>query len=256
MDYQLFNPSKYRLIGYLLLLLLIFNVHACNCGNDKKRNPKSPDSHNSTKDIQLTFKELSYDVTTHQFTYSIQNKGTDPTEGKVSFRYKNTSATPAQQQATLGGATEQTIAISGPILPHTTTTPPTLPIGFKGQQTVTFTFQLIYLGTKMSEETRTFDQDAISPDAIDTALKNGDFDQVLALINKAPLVAINYQDPRSKDTPLMVAAQAGRLDIVTQLLDKGAEINMLDAQGRNALMLAANNKGSKRLLSKLYNVIY
>jgi ankyrin repeat protein len=252
MDYQLFNLRKYRLVGYVLLLVLIFNTHACDCGNNsgKKRKPTPTDSLNPTIDIQLTFEELSYNVITRQFAYTIQNKGTDPTAGEVSFKYKNTSAIPAQQQATLGGVTEQTMAIPSPILPHNTISQ-TLPLDFNGQQEATFTFQLIYLGTLMSEEKRTFDKDAINPNAIYIALKHSDFDQAVALINNAPLVAINYQDPVLKDTPLLLAAQAGRLDVVTHLLDKGAQIHTIDAQDRNALMVAAGNKANKDLIQLL-----
>ena len=47
-------------------------------------------------------------------------------------------------------------------------------------------------------------------------------------------------------TPLLVAAQLGRLDMVTLLLDHGADITAVDENGENALMLTVQDLANMR----------
>jgi ankyrin repeat protein len=53
---------------------------------------------------------------------------------------------------------------------------------------------------------------------------------------------INYQVPPHLYTPLIIAVRAGQFDIVKYLLDHGADIDSNDAQGKNALWHAQENK--------------
>ena len=61
---------------------------------------------------------------------------------------------------------------------------------------------------------------------------------------------INATSADGRFTPLMRAAKLGRLDIVEQLLALGAELNVRNADGCNALWLACYN-GDHALIERL-----
>ncbi len=56
---------------------------------------------------------------------------------------------------------------------------------------------------------------------------------------------INYQLSPHLYTPLIIAIRAGQADIVKYLLDMGADVGSVDAQGKNALWHAQQQKQQK-----------
>lgn len=64
---------------------------------------------------------------------------------------------------------------------------------------------------------------------------------------------VNARSPNENYTPLMVAANYGRLAIVNYLLDKGADINATSDGGETALILASrpNSSDSDLVVQKL-----
>jgi ankyrin repeat protein len=56
---------------------------------------------------------------------------------------------------------------------------------------------------------------------------------------------INYQLSPHLYTPLIIAIRAGHADIVKYLLDMGADVGSVDAQGKNALWHAQQQKQQK-----------
>lgn len=65
-----------------------------------------------------------------------------------------------------------------------------------------------------------------------TAIRNGDFDNVMEIINKKPeLVNCTAKQPPKKDdgqSPLQVAFKVGRLEIAKFLIENGANINFIE----------------------------
>lgn len=53
--------------------------------------------------------------------------------------------------------------------------------------------------------------------------------------------SVNYHDRYGK-TPLIYASENGYHDLVAQLLDHGADVNLVDKSGRPALTFAAKNQ--------------
>jgi hypothetical protein len=51
---------------------------------------------------------------------------------------------------------------------------------------------------------------------------------------------VNAREPDLQRTALMIAAVSGELELVRDILDKGAEVNALDADGKTALDVAGN----------------
>jgi uncharacterized protein len=77
-----------------------------------------------------------------------------------------------------------------------------------------------------------------------------DVDIVKELINRGAVV--NYVSLEGRETPLMKAASFGSIDIVKLLIDNSAEINQQRVDGVTALMLAvraANPEKTKILLN-------
>ena len=67
-----------------------------------------------------------------------------------------------------------------------------------------------------------------------TAIRQGDIDTVCALLDKKPeLIACTAKAPPKKDagqSPLQVAIKSGNLEIAHLLLDRGADVNFMEAQ--------------------------
>ena len=49
------------------------------------------------------------------------------------------------------------------------------------------------------------------------------------------------------DTPLMIAAKSGNTETVTLLMERGANIEAQDNEGRTPLLLAANGERQRQL---------
>ena len=71
------------------------------------------------------------------------------------------------------------------------------------------------------------------------AIDDDDIDLVIELLNKG--VDVNYQEDTEGQSPLMTASMEGYNDIVDILLNAGADVNLLDNNGDNALMYAISN---------------
>jgi ankyrin repeat protein len=74
-----------------------------------------------------------------------------------------------------------------------------------------------------------------------SAIRNGDMEEVKRLV--ADGAALN--ETRRQRTPLMIAARTSNAEIVSLLLEKGAELEAQDRQGNTPLMLAAGGWGYK-----------
>jgi ankyrin repeat protein len=78
-----------------------------------------------------------------------------------------------------------------------------------------------------------------APISIMQAIKFGQQDRARKLIDDVP-AQINVESPdHPGDTPLLAAAEAGDVELVRLLLDRGADINHVTKWGRSALVAAA-----------------
>lgn len=70
------------------------------------------------------------------------------------------------------------------------------------------------------------------------AAKRGDYETALALLEKGTLLEVESLEGR---TPLLIAAQYGRENLIDLFMTYDADIRHLDKDGWSALMLAAND---------------
>jgi len=77
------------------------------------------------------------------------------------------------------------------------------------------------------------------PQGVFDLLRNGDIAAVKAMVEKSPQL-VSERDG-DDDTPLHYAAALGNADLVTFLIDKGAKIDLPDAERKTPLHLAAIN---------------
>ena len=70
------------------------------------------------------------------------------------------------------------------------------------------------------------------------AIENNDEDVVIRLLNRG--VDVNYQEDSQGESPLMMASRQGKKNIFDILLNAGADINLLDQDGYDALMYAVS----------------
>ena len=68
------------------------------------------------------------------------------------------------------------------------------------------------------------------------AIDDNDTDLVIELLNKG--VDVNYQEDTIGESPLMTASVQGNKKIVDILLNAGADVNLIDKVGNNALIYA------------------
>ena len=71
------------------------------------------------------------------------------------------------------------------------------------------------------------------------AIDDNDNDLVIELLNKG--VDVNYQEDTVGQSPLMTASLEGYYSIVDILLNAGADVNLIDSNGDNALIYAISN---------------
>ena len=71
------------------------------------------------------------------------------------------------------------------------------------------------------------------------AIDDNDNDLVIELLNKG--VDVNYQEDTVGQSPLMTASMEGYYSIVDILLNAGADVNLIDSNGDNALIYAISN---------------
>lgn len=69
------------------------------------------------------------------------------------------------------------------------------------------------------------------------AMTNGTIDEYRCILDQG--VDINYRDPATMDTPLTKAARFDRLDMVNELIARGANLNLQNEKGDTALIVAA-----------------
>ena len=82
------------------------------------------------------------------------------------------------------------------------------------------------------------------------AVQSGDMEAVRHLLAKG--VDVNSQDDALRGTALMYAAAKGAADTVSLLLEAGADIEIRNKHGRNALMEAARG-GNEHVVELLLN---
>ncbi len=76
--------------------------------------------------------------------------------------------------------------------------------------------------------------DKLRSSAIFHSIRNGNYQQIAALIEKTD---VELQNGKNK-TLLMVASDAGKLDVINLLISKGADARACDQAGNTALILA------------------
>ncbi|MHB9147539.1 MAG: ankyrin repeat domain-containing protein [Candidatus Amoebophilus sp.] len=186
--------------------------------------------------IKLDFKNLYYNASAKSIVYQVSNLGTLPGH-KIQVKYKNISKSIEEQQVNLNGEKEQTVDIED-LDTGTHTAFYGLPINFKGQKHAEFSFSILYAGVLMVHK-ELICENELADNAIYQAIEKENFNEVLKLIENAPFDAINYQDPVTKDTPLLLAAQLGHQSIIEALLKAGVNVNTQGGDGRTALLCAA-----------------
>ena len=81
---------------------------------------------------------------------------------------------------------------------------------------------------------------------------HGDLDKIADLFYKGGIPNVNVKG-NNNVTPLILASQQGKLDVVNFLLDKGARVNDVMTDGKTALLMACKNGHTeivKRLMEK------
>ena len=76
----------------------------------------------------------------------------------------------------------------------------------------------------------------------------GEIDDVISMIEEG--VDVNSREMYGDETALMISSGKGYLPIVQLLLDSGADINLVDIEGRTALMYAIKHSAILRILLK------
>ncbi|MFH1115038.1 MAG: ankyrin repeat domain-containing protein [Pseudomonadota bacterium] len=71
------------------------------------------------------------------------------------------------------------------------------------------------------------------------AAKSGNLKMVMGLLEDRAYV--NCRDDSTNDTPLILAARYGRINVVETLIKKGAKVNEANSEGNTAVMAAAEN---------------
>ncbi|MBA8666711.1 ankyrin repeat domain-containing protein [Holosporaceae bacterium 'Namur'] len=89
------------------------------------------------------------------------------------------------------------------------------------------------------------------------SVRKGDSEAVKSLINndKHLDLDINTQD-KDGYTALMIAVEEGNIEIVTYLIQEGADINITSAEGETALMIATNNFGDRQIIDYSQTIRY
>lgn len=95
----------------------------------------------------------------------------------------------------------------------------------------------------------------VGPEAVHLAARHGDPEKLRRQLKRGVPVdhaVTTGQDEIRGTTPLMWAARAGQLEAIRLLLDRGADVNVTDANGKSALMWAASYDRAKaiRLLAE------
>lgn len=82
--------------------------------------------------------------------------------------------------------------------------------------------------------------------ALKSSIKSSNFDIPLFLLDAG--ANVNSISPRSSDTPLHIASEAGNENLVLIFLNAGANINVRDKKGHTPLLYAASRRNRKMTL--------